>query len=365
MENMHAFHTEIATPWGPFASKKSSKDHGPHQVIGFLPQTLPSPAWSAHIQPEGQKYFYHHKESGFSAVTDANIYDSAVALQISDCMKHVRDVISQSQLVIPETAELYLEYCEYSHVCRYYFVDHMAKTQFWLEPMSTEMLNLPEVVSDSHLKLALERLYWVHVESFPMHLGNRISPQVVTELIGVMSHGQAGEFSLSLSCLNSTRRKSNVDRMTSSASTFPYTAEKCKEFLCLLNPRQGQPLDGYTLCFVARLWGAIVNSRFATYYGEEHAQLDRLQRMLPSDDADCPWISLVAHHTCWGMPNLFKSQLQDIFVDDRVFVDQWASFMSRCVDDWSQSLRWVSAEARSLSDMNSDPILSLLRPSQR
>jgi len=198
----------------------------------------------------------------------------------------------------------------------------MAKTQFWLEPMSTEMLNLPEVVSDSHLKLALERLYWVHVESFPMHLGNRISPQVVTELIGVMSHGQA-------------------DRMTSSASTFPYTAEKCKEFLCLLNPRQGQPLDGYTLCFVARLWGAIVNSRFATYYGEEHAQLDRLQRMLPSDDADCPWISLVAHHTCWGMPNLFKSQLQDIFVDDRVFVDQWASFMSRCVDDWSQSLRWT------------------------
>jgi hypothetical protein len=39
---------------------------------------------------------------------------------------------------------------------------------------------------------ALERLYWVHVEFFPMHICAQVPPQVVDDLIGVMSHGAAG-----------------------------------------------------------------------------------------------------------------------------------------------------------------------------
>jgi hypothetical protein len=39
---------------------------------------------------------------------------------------------------------------------------------------------------------AFQRLYWVHVEFFPMHMYRQVSPQVVDDLIGVMSHGAAG-----------------------------------------------------------------------------------------------------------------------------------------------------------------------------
>lgn len=44
--------------------------------------------------------------------------------------------------------------------------------------------------------IALERLYWVHVEFFPMHIYAQLSPQMVDDLIGVMSHGAAGIYFL-------------------------------------------------------------------------------------------------------------------------------------------------------------------------
>ncbi|KAH7922766.1 hypothetical protein BV22DRAFT_1069923 [Leucogyrophana mollusca] len=279
------------------------------------------PTWSVHIHPEGQRYFCR-EGSGIRVVTEANMYDAEVTRQISFWLKYVEESLSHNQLAIPETAELFLELGDSPNTCGYHFVDHAAKTQFWLEPLSTEPLNMAPVVSEMHLKTALERLYWVHVELFPMHLGTRLSPRIVEDLIGVISHGQA-------------------DRMTSPTSTFPYTVDQCSKFLNLLNLRRGQDLDGYTLCFVARLWGSITNARFATYYGEEYAQLDRLQAMLPSDEVEYPWLSLVASWTCWGIPDLHLSRLRELFVDNRVFVDQWCLFMSSCVVDWNTSLVWT------------------------
>jgi hypothetical protein len=41
------------------------------------------------------------------------------------------------------------------------------------------------------LEMALEGLYWTHVEYFPMHF-NCVSSDRVDELIGVFSHGQTG-----------------------------------------------------------------------------------------------------------------------------------------------------------------------------
>jgi hypothetical protein len=40
--------------------------------------------------------------------------------------------------------------------------------------------------------MALEELYWVHVEHFPMHLGG-LPSNVIGELISVFSHASAGE----------------------------------------------------------------------------------------------------------------------------------------------------------------------------
>ncbi len=47
------------------------------------------------------------------------------------------------------------------------------------------------------------------------------------------------------------------DNLTSSLSTFPYDAAATEKFLNLLITSRGRIHEGYTVAFVARLWGLI------------------------------------------------------------------------------------------------------------
>jgi hypothetical protein len=126
---------------------------------------------------------------------------------VTGCLKSIDDLILQQQIKVPPSSELYIELDEPPYSCAYYFVNHDTRRIFWLEQTSTELLDMGTIVSDSHLgayqsfsvvythmsaDTALQRLYWVHVEFFPMHMCAQVSPQVVDALIGVMSHGAAG-----------------------------------------------------------------------------------------------------------------------------------------------------------------------------
>lgn len=277
--------------------------------------------WSSYPHPEGQLYF-KTRFSNYDVVTEANIHRQETEIQVTSCLKFIDDTIFQQQIVVPPSSELFIELDESPFSCAYYFVNHDARRIFWLEQTSTELLDMGSIVSESHLDTALQRLYWVHVEFFPMHVYAQVSPQVVDDLIGVMSHGAA-------------------DRLTSRSSTFPYTAEKCSQLLQLLSLQRGRSLDGHTLCFVARIWGAIENQRFMTYYGQEHAQLDRLQIMTPEEDMDHPWVKAIANPILWGIPNRYFSELHDLFANEQVFVDQWQIFMTTCNSEWHTAVVWT------------------------
>jgi hypothetical protein len=43
------------------------------------------------------------------------------------------------------------------------------------------------------------------------------------------------------------------DALTSSVSTFPYSAEECARFAKLIRPYQGKEIDGHIICVIARL----------------------------------------------------------------------------------------------------------------
>ncbi|KAG1902152.1 uncharacterized protein F5891DRAFT_1024977 [Suillus fuscotomentosus] len=305
---------------------KSPSIYSYHTVIppGSLsvPSTLDTQTkWNSYPHPEGQLYF-QARLANYVVVTEANVYRQETESQVSGCLKFIDDIISQQQIIIPPSSELFIELDEFPLSCAYYFVDHDTRRIFWIEQTSTELLDMGTIVSDSHRDIALERLYWVHVEFFPMHIYTQLSPQMVDDLIGVMSHGAA-------------------DRMTSRSSTFPYTAERCSQLLQLLSLQRGRALDGHTLCFVARLWGAIENQRFLTYYGQEHAQLDRLQIMTPEEDMDHQWVKTIANLALWGIPDRFFFELHDLFANEQVFVDQWQIFMTTCVSEWHTAVIWT------------------------
>ena len=82
-------------------------------------------------------------------------------------------------------------------------------------------------------------------------------------------------------------------------------------------------------------------SRFGNFYGQRPAKLDRLQKVLYTDDVQHKWISTVANVLMWGIPRRYTKYLDDLYVNEYVYADQWTHFMSVCLADWTTSLSWV------------------------
>ncbi|KAG6889130.1 hypothetical protein C0995_003490 [Termitomyces sp. Mi166 len=235
--------------------RHTTSKHSGRYAQGAKPNYLP-PQWSAHIHPEGQPYFF--KNATIRVVTEAYVYDPNVMEKIEHWIKVVEDSLPQKQIVLSDDVELFLEIEE--NDCLYYFIDHHSHTQFWLDTLETNEMGIEPVTSLTHLRVALQELYWIHVEYFPTHLES-LAPHILEELISVFSHALA-------------------DQMTSRNSTFPYDASECTQFLQLLRSFRGQMQNEYARCVIARLWQLVFKHRFETLYGEQHARLCRDQPIL-------------------------------------------------------------------------------------
>jgi len=279
--------------------------------------------WVDCVHPEGKRYHVMHGHL-FRVVTEDDVLDSEVSLQLSSAVCGLEKAASRINLSNPTSIELFVGLCHNDDglACRYYFIDHASKTQFWLENLSTEELGLDAVVSASHHRYQLEHLYWIHVDFFCVHLAPEIPPIVRDDLISVLMHAQG-------------------DHMTSSTSTFPYSYDKCESFIQLLQRHRGPVLDAYSLCIIARLWGVVAQHRFTTYYGEGNPQLDRLQIMQPLASSRAQWAVSLWNRSLWHMPRLYEERLDDVFANDQVYVHLWHDFMIFCMEDWKSSLVWT------------------------
>lgn len=148
------------------------------------------PHWWAYVHPEGQVYFAH--ESSLRIVTEAYLYSPEVQEKISYWIQRINDLLLGNKISLPETVELFLELDDTTDSCLYYFVDHATRTEFWLEETPMDLLGLPLVVSDSHLQLVLEELYWCHIEFFPSHRIRELHLSC-DELVTIFVHARAGE----------------------------------------------------------------------------------------------------------------------------------------------------------------------------
>jgi hypothetical protein len=107
------------------------------------------PNWTVHTHPEGQQYFY--RDSKLRIVTEAYLYRKETMEKISHWSKIIEDLLIQRNLVISDNVELFIQFDDDTNSCAYYLIDHSSRTQFWIDPMSTDVLNLPQVESSSHL----------------------------------------------------------------------------------------------------------------------------------------------------------------------------------------------------------------------
>ena len=101
------------------------------------------------------------------------------------------------------------------------------------------------------LGYGLEELYWSHVEFYPSHAGIPMDG-VVDLLLNTLVHAQGGSCTRNDSLIL-VFLKPAPDALTSSVSTFPYSAEESARFAKLIKPYQGKQVDGLIICVIARL----------------------------------------------------------------------------------------------------------------
>ncbi|KAK1225099.1 hypothetical protein PQX77_011968 [Marasmius sp. AFHP31] len=290
---------------------------------GYLPcaENKPSylpPCWSSYVHPEGQLYFA--RDSPLRIVTEADLYEPQTLAQVLHWSKHIEMLVEEKEMPLSEHIELFILIEDDG--CSYYFIDHLTRTQFWLEEYETSELGIPEVASASHLQIALTELYWIHVEYFPMHIGG-LPTKVADELISIWCHGLA-------------------DQITSNTSTFVglWPREESSHLLNILKMARDDLSDGHQVCVVARLWRSICHHRFQSHHGQKVARLSRDQAILhPAGPS--PRVSGLLSLLTFNASTRFHTQLADNFVDELVHTSVWQPFVKRAVREWN----WASIEA--------------------
>jgi hypothetical protein len=93
------------------------------------------------------------------------------------------------------------------------------------------------------------------------------------------------------------------------------------------------------------------------YYGQENAQLDRLNSTMPEDTIDCPGIvRTLANFILFGVPSHYHSKLHDLLAYDQVYVDRWQAFMIECISEWRGIFSWVCHESRRVDANSNTPV---------
>ncbi|KAH8113927.1 hypothetical protein DFH11DRAFT_1727441 [Phellopilus nigrolimitatus] len=285
-----------------------------------------SPGWSEHVQPEGQRYFYHSKGH---IVTEANIYDEEQFRCISCSMEAVDKLAHTQNIKISNSVEIFLQLDEDDqYTCGYYLVEHASHTVFWLHETTSEDIGVPDSASFSQLRLASNEHYWTHVEYFPTHMSG-VKTSCIRDLIGILTHARA-------------------DHLTSLVGTFPYNAAQCKEYVDLLRDHMSSPsdllTDPYVICVVARLMSQVARHRFLNYYGETNARLSRDQHIVDIYPKKTPRLfKLVSKILLFDLPHRFVTELETLWVDNLVYAEPWKHFMIRCLADWKESGVWTLA----------------------
>ncbi|KAJ7581535.1 hypothetical protein C8J56DRAFT_267598 [Mycena floridula] len=303
----------ILRPATPGSSKRydnnAPRSAVSHQTVLpglFVDEPLAASHWSQYTHPEGSTYF--HRDSLFSVVTEACIQDPVTLLYVDFWLNKVEQLVYRNQIKISQQMELCLVID--GEDCGYYFIDRVSKTAFWADPVSTEELELPAVLSPSHLK----SFFWQHIEYFPMHFGGLVTKDV-DQLLCIFSHNL-------------------TDKLTSTSSTALYDKETCANFLKLLKSARDHVSDGHQTCLVARLWYLTMLHRTTVQYGTAHCRLDRHQAILGDAPSEVSALTSAFSRLSFRTYDAHLDRVKKQYVDRLVYEEHWKQFVSENLVEW-------------------------------
>ncbi|KAG9044932.1 hypothetical protein FS837_007293, partial [Tulasnella sp. UAMH 9824] len=172
----------------------------PNRLVGF----------KEFVHPEGDLYFYDQSRC---IITTSDPALSTWGQAIDAAYQQIIRLLG-GPTRLPSSSELCLSPQQTGSLeVGYYLVDHDKRVIYWLEETDARTLGLGPFESDADLRGVLISEYWVHIDYHPGH--KDLDVQAEEELMAILQHG----------C---------IDDMTAPGSTFPWSAEECRQFLSVL-----------------------------------------------------------------------------------------------------------------------------------
>jgi hypothetical protein len=88
-------------------------------------------------------------------VTEARVSDPLVAERLEEWLDGIRVLASEKDVQLPDTSDLFLEIDDDAGTCNYWFADHAHRTIWWLHPVESIAVGLPNAYSKAHLRESL------------------------------------------------------------------------------------------------------------------------------------------------------------------------------------------------------------------
>ncbi|KAH9003462.1 hypothetical protein EDB86DRAFT_3218122 [Lactarius hatsudake] len=272
----------------------------------ILVPSYQSQGWTISGNSEGKYYAHTKAQAGITVVTEARVTEPGVPDQLNVWLHIIYDMISEKQIPIPQSSDLFLEIHQDLGACNYYFADHTRRTIFWLHTFDTIGVGHPHTVSSGHLQHALQENYWIHVELFP-ETASQYSAVALNGLQAVLL------------------------RDPSEAPAFPYTAKQREGLVDLLERSRDHNSSPQVTTYVARLWATIQHSRLVS---------DRSVLKVPDSKQNLV-LATVSRTFLFGLPDVYLARFESLWVDRLVNTTHWRKHVSATVEHLKQTMSWI------------------------
>ncbi|KAJ7610482.1 hypothetical protein FB45DRAFT_942568 [Roridomyces roridus] len=282
--------------------------------------------WAPHHHPEGGLYFLHEQRR---ILTDAYLYEALSIASITSAVEHILSRAGVLDLLSGNCdIDLVLDLRQPNEV-GYYFVDHSARTIFWLDVFNMNALEGWQMVDgieeESHILLISDISTRQHCEYFPVAVP--ASPALVQVLCDMIVFGIG-------------------DTMTSPTTTQSFSNEYLFRMLNVAkelvfheglssNGDFGPNMMHGSVFVLTRFMKEFTIARFYNFHGERAARLssgDTVYESEPENPSLLPWVA----------PLLFNSplhhirRLQKVSTDKVINFASWQKLVTDLRSDWQE-----------------------------
>ncbi|KAI0346479.1 hypothetical protein BDW22DRAFT_1352569 [Trametopsis cervina] len=172
-------------------------------------------------------------------------------------------------------------------------------------------------LTESHMKYAMERFYWLHMSLFPHN--HRLTSETVVEVKALLTWAL-------------------TDQLTSLTSPTQYTAAQLTELISLVDKVKDILTDDRATATVGRILADFAWSQFLNYHGEYGARLNSNQSVHNHDPPRRSSLMSAIFLTLFNAPITHWDWIKDIYTDDIVRTLTWKEHLNKLKDDWQECI---------------------------